>query len=149
MVPAETLICTYFIFYFFFFFFFILSLSFFRQRAQVHEPLSTRKKICFSFLYFNHWVQNHCTLIVTYCITSNAEHVATLRASVEYHQLESTKSILMSSERLIYVEMFLACFGFFSVNSLDVQGSFSITLDNIFLQQCPAFVRSVFYTSRY
>lgn len=38
--------------------------------------------------------------IVIYCITSNAEHV-TLRASVEYHRLESTKNILRSSERFI------------------------------------------------
>lgn len=95
MVPAETLnLHVFYILLFFHFKFFLFSVS----ARKVHEPLPIRKKIYF----FNHWVQNHCTLIVTYCIvTSNAEHVATLRAFVEYHQLESTKSILISSERLI------------------------------------------------
>lgn len=71
MVPAETLNLH--VFYILLFFF-ILSSSF---------SLSARAKCMNHYLFersifFNHWVQNHCTLIVTYCITSNAEHVATL-----------------------------------------------------------------------
>jgi len=127
MVPAETLNLHV---LYILLFFFILVLPFPRQRAQnAWTTIYSKEDIYF----FNHWVQNHCTLIVTYCITSNAEHVATLRASVKYHQLESTKSILISSERLIVCWNVSSLLWFFSVNSLDVP-RIPITLDNTFLQ---------------
>lgn len=67
MVPAETLnFHVSFILLFFLNFRFVLSSV---SAREVHDSLFTRKKVLF------HWIQNHCMLIVIYCITSNAEHV--------------------------------------------------------------------------
>lgn len=89
MVPADTLnLHVSFILLFFVCFRFVLPLARAHAKCMIHYLLEKST-------FFFHWVQNYCTLIVIYCITSNAEHVVTLRASVEYHWLESTKNILM------------------------------------------------------
>lgn len=142
MVLAETLnlhvsFDSFLFFFLLLFFFFSLSILSSARAQSAWRTVYSKED---NFI-INHWVQNHCTLIVTYCITSNAEHVATLRASVEYYQLESTKSILMSPERLT-VLWNLSSLLWFSFQSISqtcrmYKNRFWFTIDSTSLERCP------------
>lgn len=142
MVLAETLnlhvsFDSFLFFFLLLFFFFSLSILSSARAQSAWRTVYSKED---NFI-INHWVQNHCTLIVTYCITSNAEHVATLRASVEYYQLESTKSILMSPERLT-VLWNLSSLLWFSFQSISqtcrmYKNRFRFTIDSTSLERCP------------